>query len=36
MKKFKAMTLAMCLMTVFSCSTKQGTGVMEKKRKIND
>lgn len=28
MKKLKAMTLAMCLMTVFSCSTKQGTGAL--------
>lgn len=26
MKKIKVMTLAMCLLTVFSCSTKQGTG----------
>lgn len=28
MKKFKAMTLAMCLLTIFSCSTKQGTGAL--------
>ena len=26
MKKFKVMTLAMCLLTIFSCQTKQGTG----------
>lgn len=28
MKKFKLMTLAMCLLAVFSCSTKQGTGAL--------
>lgn len=26
MKKIKLMTLAMCLLSVVSCSTKQGTG----------
>ncbi len=28
MKKFKILTLTMCLLTVFSCSTKQGTGAL--------
>lgn len=28
MKKFKVMTLAMCLLTIFSCQTKQGTGAL--------
>lgn len=28
MKKFKVLTLAMCLLAVFSCSTKQGTGAL--------
>lgn len=28
MKRFKVMTLAMCLLTVFSCQTKQGTGAL--------
>jgi hypothetical protein len=28
MKKMKFMTLALCLLTVFSCSTKQGTGAL--------
>lgn len=28
MKKFKGLTLALCLLAVFSCSTKQGTGAL--------
>ena len=28
MKRFKIFTLAMCLLTVFSCQTKQGTGAL--------
>jgi len=28
MNKFKTMTLGMCLLTIFSCSTKQGTGAL--------
>ena len=28
MKRFKVMTLAMCLLAVFSCQTKQGTGAL--------
>lgn len=28
MKKFKLLTLVICLLTMFSCETKQGTGVL--------
>lgn len=28
MKKMKLVTLAMCLLAIFSCSTKQGTGAL--------